>query len=117
MGDSAVASVVGGGPVGSALMMGSGAFASSVLDAKDRGLSDSQAMLLGVSSAAIETATEYFSFKKLKEAFARGKSAGKAVKQSAGKYIIDNIKTNAKEELSAEVLKDMGDVYICKTVN
>lgn len=53
-----LADTVAGNPVGAMALMGSRSFSESVIDAKNRGLSDGQALKLGVTSAAAELLTE-----------------------------------------------------------
>ena len=118
IGDSTMGTVIGGGNSFISLgTMGIGAFANSVVDAKDRGLSDDKAMLLGALSGATEIFTENFSLKSLKGAFSAGKVAGKNATTSVKSYILDNIKTNALEELGAEGLNFVSDVIISKDLS
>ena len=116
IGDSMVNTVASGGNKFLSLgTMGVGAFADRVVSAKDRGLSDDQAIGLGFASAAAEIVTESFSFDALFSAKNVGKTFGKgATKASAGKYILDNIKTNALEEMGADGINLVADVLISK---
>ena len=116
IGDSAMNTVVSGGTKYLSLgMMGAGAWANEVVSAKDRGLSDNQAMGLGVISAAAEIITESFSYDALFGAKNVGKTFGQGATQtSAKKYLLDNIKTNAFEELGADGINFVADLLIAQ---
>ena len=106
--------VTGGQQYLSLGLMGSGAFADTVLDAKDRGLSDEQALQLGVVAGGAEIFTENFSLSKLFSAKDIGKTAGENAVTSVRKYLLDNIKTNALEEMGADVINFAADTIIAK---
>ena len=115
IGDSMMNTVASGGNKALSLgMMGMGAFANTVVSSKDRGLSDNQAIGLGIVSAGAEIFTENFSWNKLWGAKNVGKSIGKDAITSTRKYIIDNITTNALEEMGADVINFAADVIIAK---
>ena len=115
VGDSAMNTLATGGNKALSLsLMGAGAFANTVVSAKDRGMSDEQALGLGVVSAGAEILTESFSYDKLFGAKDIGKAAGKKATTSVGKYIASNITTNTLEELGAEGINFAADVIIAK---
>jgi hypothetical protein len=115
IGDSLMNTAASGGQKYISLgLMGAGAFADTVLDAKDRGLSDEQAIQLGTIASAAEIFTENFSYDKLFGAKNIGKTTGKNAVTGVRKYIVDNIKTNAFEEMGADGINFAADVLVAK---
>ena len=91
MGDFLFSTAVSGGNSAISLaIMGTGAAADTVIASKDMGLSDNQAFLLGTAAGAIEVATEKIGIDALFDM--------KALKGSAGKYILQNFLAEGAEE-------------------
>ena len=91
MGDFLFTTVVSGGNEALSLaIMGTGAAADTVIASKDMGLSDNQAFLLGTAAGAIEAATEKIGIDALFDF--------KTLKNSAGKYILQNFLAEGVEE-------------------
>ena len=91
MGDFLFTTVVSGGNEALSLaIMGTGAAADTVIASKDMGLSDNQAFLLGTAAGAIEVATEKMGIDALFDF--------KTLKDSAGKYILQNFLAEGFEE-------------------
>ncbi len=67
--------LTGGSKLLTAAIMGSGVAADTVIDAKDRGLSDDQAFLLGSITGAIEIAVEYIPFEEVLKKLPQGRDA------------------------------------------
>lgn len=115
IGDSVMNTIASGGNKFLSLgTMGIGAFANTVVSAKDRGLSDNQAMGLGVVSAIAEIFTESFSWDKLFGAKNIGEGLFNGAEKGVKSYILDNIKTNALEEMGADAINFAADVFISK---
>ncbi len=85
------------------LIVSSGAATSTVIEAKDRGLSDWQAIGLGTSAAVIEALTEKVSIEALL-------SNPRNVLKAAAK----NFVAEGSEEMASAVLNKMADVIIAK---
>ena len=85
-------------------LMGSGAAADTVLEAKDRGLGDGQAFALGTIAGIAEGVTEKFSIEALLDA--------DILKDSLIKYIGKNAFTEASEETASGIVNFMADVMI-----
>jgi len=106
MGDFLLNSAVSGGSSAVSLaLMGSGAMADTVISAKDRGLSDDQAMILGVVSAGAEIITEKFSL----DALFKGNMS-----RGAMKYILTNAFTEGTEEVGSTLINTIADVLVSK---
>ena len=106
MGDFLMNTAVSGGNSALSLaLMGSGAMADTVISAKDRGLNDDQAMILGVVAGAAEIVTEKFSL----DALLNGDLSKGAVK-----YILTNAFTEGTEEVSSSVINLVADVLVSK---
>ena len=106
MGDFLVNSAISGGNSAISLtLMGSGAMADTVISAKDRGLSDDQAMILGVVAGAAEIVTEKFSL----DALFNGD-----LSKGAMRYILTNAFTEGTEEVSSSLINTVADVLVSK---
>lgn len=106
MGDFLVNSALSGGSSAFSLaLMGSGAMADTVISAKDRGLSDDQAMILGVVAGAAEIVTEKFSL----DALFKGNMT-----RGAMRYILTNALTEGTEEVGSSVINLLADVLVSK---
>lgn len=104
MGDFLLTSGISGGSGGLSLaIMGSGAAADTVIEAKDRGLSDDQAFALGTVAGAAEIFTEKFSLDALFKAdWSRGKL----------KNILINAFTEGSEEVASDLINTLADIFI-----
>ena len=96
--------VSGGNTILARAIMGSGAAADKVLEAKDRGLSDNQAFALGTIAGAAEALTEKYSLDALLDKTSLGKSA-------AG-YIFKNVLAEGSEEVASSLINTMADILI-----
>jgi hypothetical protein len=94
-------------PLGLAVMT-SRVGADTVIDAKDRGLSDDQAVALGVVAAAAEALTENISWKAL-ESF-----VDRAGKSELVKYLAKNMITEAGEESISGLSNFLADAVISR---
>ena len=107
MGDFLMAAGLSGGVGGIATtIMGTGAAAQTVLDAKDRGLNDDQAFALGTIAGFAEAATEKFSIEALLDRAAMGKGALT--------YILKNAITEGSEEAASGIINTVADILISK---
>ena len=97
--------VSGGNSTISLALMGSGAMADTVISAKDRGLSDDQAMILGVVAGGAEIITEKFSL----DALFKG-----GLEKGALKYILTNAFTEGTEEVSSSLINLFADIIVSK---
>ena len=97
--------VTGGNSTLSLALMGSGAMADTVISAKDRGLSDDQAMILGVVAGGAEIITEKFSL----DALFKG-----GLEKGAVKYILTNAFTEGTEEVSSSLINLVADLLVSK---
>lgn len=86
-------------------IMGTGAAADATIEAKERGLTDTQAFTLGTIAGAAEILTEKFSVEKL----LAGKWEGSKLK-----YILKNAFTEGSEEVGSDVINLVADVLISK---
>ena len=84
---------------------GTGSASDGIIDAKDRGLTDEQALLLGTILGAAEIFTEKFSLDALYD-----KGAG----DSTWKYILNNMLTEASEEVVSDAIHFAADELIAK---
>ena len=106
MGDFLMTSAVSGGNQALSLtLMGSGAMADTVISAKDRGLSDDQAMILGVVAGGAEIITEKFSL----DALFKGDMS-----KGAMRYILTNAFTEGTEEVSSSLINTFADILVAK---
>ena len=106
MGDFVMSTAVSGGNSALSLaLMGSGAMSDTVISAKDRGLSDDQAMILGVVAAGAEIVTEKFSL----DALFKG-----GMEKGAMRYILTNAFTEGTEEVSSSLINTLADVLVSK---
>lgn len=107
MADSLVSvGLSGGNSTVSSVIMGTGAAADTIIMAKDRGLSDNQAMGLGIIAGAAEMLTEKMSIEALLDAT--------GLKKSVVGYIIKNALTEAGEELTSSTVNLFADILISK---
>ena len=97
--------ISGGNSTISLALMGSGAMADTVISAKDRGLDDDQAMILGVVAGAAEIVTEKFSL----DALFKG-----GLEKGALRYILANAFTEGTEEVSSSLINLVTDVLVSK---
>lgn len=86
-------------------IMSTGAFSQAVLNAKERGLSDEEAIFLG----AIAGASEYFFESKGFDALF---DKDGLMKESAWKYWLNSLKTEEIGELGTELTNDVFDVLV-----
>lgn len=107
MGDFLFNTALGGGSSTVTLaIMGTGAAADTVISAKDRGLNDNQAFILGTVAGAAEIVTEKFSIEALFDAEALGKNAVK--------YILTNALTEGTEEVGSSLINLFADIIVSK---
>lgn len=97
---------ISGGSNLSLAIMGSGAAADTVIDAKDRGLSDAQAFTLGTVAGVAEALTEKVSIESLLDMTTLGKSA-------VG-YIVKNALAEAGEEASSGIINLLTDIIVSR---
>lgn len=93
----------------SQFLMSSGAAVDTVIDAKERGLSDGQALSLGAISGAAEAFFESKGF----EAWVDKKTLTK----NALEYFANGIKTELIGEVLTEGANDIADIFIAQDVN
>lgn len=86
-------------------IMGSGAAADATIEAKDRGLTDKQAFVLGTVAGAAEILTEKFSI----ESLLTGKWEDSAIK-----FILRNAFVEGSEEVGSDVINMVADVLVAK---
>lgn len=104
--DSVVSSVLGN--VGGAAAIGGSAFASAIVDAKESGVSDEQALMTGICAGIFETLFERVSignFNKLKE-------VPPARLRDVAMNIIKSTVVNASEEGATEIANILADTII-----
>ena len=104
--DSVVSSVLGN--VGGAAAIGGSAFASAIVDAKESGVSDEQALMTGICAGIFETLFERVSignFNKLKE-------VPPATLRDVAMNIIKSTVVNASEEGATEIANILADTII-----
>lgn len=104
--DSVVASVLGN--VGGAAAIGGSAFASAIVDAKESGVSDEQALMTGICAGIFETLFERVSignFNKLRE-------VPPATLRDVALNIIKSTVVNASEEGATEIANILADTII-----
>ena len=86
-------------------IMGSGAAADATIEAKERGLTDKQAFVLGTVAGAAEILTEKFSI----ESLLTGKWEDSAIK-----FILKNAFVEGSEEVGSDVINMVADVLVAK---
>ena len=106
MADFLVTLGIAGGSNLSLAIMGSGAAADTVIDAKDRGLSDVQAFTLGTIAGAAEAMTERLSIESLMDMATLSKGA-------VG-YIVKNALTEAGEEAASGIVNALTDILVSR---
>lgn len=94
-----------GNPTFALAIMSSGVAADTVISAKDRGLSDNQAVALGAVAAVAEALTEKVQFDELFKVLDFGKG-------EVAKYIFKNMKTEGFEEGASSLANFFADVLI-----
>lgn len=87
-------------------LMGSGAAADTVISAKDRGLSDSQAFTLGTIAGAAEIVTEKVSIEALLDKVSLG--------ENKLWYFLKNTLSEGSEEVGSDIINLTADVLISK---
>ena len=90
-------------------VLSSGAAVDGAIDAKSRGLSDEQALGLGVVAGAAEYIFESKGYEALFDT--------KNLTRSGAKYFLDSLKTEMIGELSTEALNDVADILISQDLN
>lgn len=98
--------ITGGNATFSSAILGTSAAADTVISAKDRGLSDSQAYTLGVIAGAAELITEKYSLETLLDKTSLDKNA-------LG-YLLKNILAEGSEEVASSVINLFADVLVSK---
>ena len=99
-------SLAGGGAAASGLaltIMSMSAAADATIEAKDKGLSDRQAFVLGAVAGAAEALTEKFSI----EALLSGKWEDSLIK-----YILKNAFTEGMEEVGSDLINTLADILV-----
>ena len=96
--------ISGGSSAMSLAIMGTGAAADSVIAAKDRGLSDGQAFLIGTIAGAAEIITEKYSLEALLDATKLG--------ENALGYLLKNVLAEGSEEVGSSLINLVADVLI-----
>lgn len=105
MGDFLLDAAVSGGYEALSLaIMGTGAAADAVIEAKDRGLSDKQSFILGSVAGAAEIVTEKVSLEALFDKTAWSKSA-------IG-YFLKNVLAEGSEEGASDIINWVADVLV-----
>ncbi len=113
MGDFLLSAAISGGSAagkeGEALalaIMGSGAAADTVIEAKDRGLTDGQAFTLGTVAGAAEIVTERVSLDKLLN--------GTKWSKNAIGHLLANVLAEGSEEAASDVINWVADVLVAQ---
>ena len=104
--DSVVSSVLGN--VGGAAAIGGSAYASAIVDAKDKGETDAQALATGIAAGIFETLFERVSignFNALKE-------VPPATMRDVAKNVVKSTVVNASEEAATEIANIIADSII-----
>lgn len=86
-------------------IMGTGAAADSVIEAKERGLDDDQAYTIGSIAGLAEVVTEKVSIENL---------FSQEWEKSIGKYIAKNIIAEGSEEMASDLINLTADILIAK---
>ncbi len=100
------AAVSGGNQAVSLAIMGSGAAADTTIAAKDRGLTDDQAFVLGTVAGFAEIITEKVSLDALLD--------GKLLRDGSLKYIFKNIVAEGGEEVGSDLINLFADILVSK---
>lgn len=87
-------------------LIGSGTAASTIIDSKEKGLTDSQSFLLGSIAGAAEIITEKVSLDALLDKTSLGKNA-------VG-YFLKNVLAEGSEEVGSDVINLVADVLVSK---
>lgn len=87
-------------------LMGAEAAADSMIEAKDRGLEDGQALALGLVSGAAEILTERYSLETLLDP--------DRLLDSGWKYLIKNAAAEGSEEAASNIINFIADIVITK---
>ena len=90
-------------------IMSSGAVVDTAIDAKSRGVSDGDALALGMIAGAAEWAFESRSFDALFDT--------KTLKRSGWEYFVNSLKTEVVGELGTELTNDVADVLLSKDLS
>lgn len=96
--------VSGGNSVLASTIMGSGAAADTVIDAKDRGLSDHQAFALGTIAGVAEALAEKKSLSSLLDL--------SKLEKSAWGYVVKNMADEGLEEVTTSLVNTVADILI-----
>lgn len=96
--------VSGGNSTLAMAIMGSGAAADTVLEGKDRGLSDGQAFALGTIAGVAEALTEKKSLSALLDL--------SALEKSAAGYVLKNVWEEGAEEVTSSLVNTVADILI-----
>ncbi len=98
------AKLSGGSSEIAGLLLGTGAAADAVIDAKDRGLNDTQAFALGTIAGIAEQLTEKYSLETLLD--------GDLLKDSVKRYVVKNMLAEGSEEAASSLINLMADVIV-----
>ena len=93
-------------------IMANSAYADSVLSAKDKGLSDSQSVALGVVAAFAEVITEQYGLENLFEIF--NKNVSKSTVKSVVKELSKQMLFEGSEEVASDIINTGADLLISK---
>ena len=104
--------ITGGNPTATIAILGAGAAADTTLAAKERGLSDDQAITLGTLAGIIEAATERIGFDAL-----FGKLGNKLAKTGKAAYFFGNVGAEAAEEGLATSLNWLADALVAQDMS
>lgn len=100
------AGISGGTESLSLAIMGSGAAADATISAKERGLGDTEAFIIGTIAGAAEIASEKISFEKL------FKNAD--LREAPVKYILQNFFFEGSEEVESDVINWLADAIVAR---
>lgn len=107
LGDFLMSTAVTGGQQWASLgLMGTNAAADMVVSAKDRGLSDDQAMILGTVAGSAEVLMEKIGWNKLFDMKTLGKSGFK--------YLLGNVEAEGFEEVGTDVINFAADFFVAQ---
>lgn len=113
-GDSLVSGVVGGSALASISLMAGEAASNTVMDAKLRGASNTQALILGGVSFATEAGTEALPINKMFEAFQSGSSS---TIKSLAKQVLESSLEEAPGEMISEIITSISDDLIMQELS
>lgn len=85
-------------------IMGAGAAADSMIEAKKRGLDDGQAFMLGLIGGAAEIVTEQYSLESLLDA--------DLAKESAVRYLVKTMAAEGSEEMASDLINEVADLWV-----